>query len=65
MGLFVGTLLAAINHYDMFITKEFVTRRIIQIIITYFVPFSVALTSSAMFGRHEELKHKIIKENDF
>jgi len=65
MGLFVGTILASINHYDMFITKEFVTRRIIQIIITYFVPFSVALTSAAMFGRHEELKHKIIKENDY
>ena len=65
IGLFVGTILAFINHYDMFISKEFIPRRIIQIIITYFVPFTVALTSAAMFGRHEELKHKIIKENDY
>lgn len=65
MGLFVGTILATINHYDMFISKEFIPRRIIQIIITYFVPFTVALTSAAMFGRHEEIKHKIKVDEDY
>jgi len=59
IALLVGTILAAINHYDMFLSGEFVTRRIIQIVVTYFVPFFVALTSAAMFGRHEELKHHI------
>lgn len=65
MALFVGTILATINHYDMFISGEFMTRRVIQIIVTYFVPFFVALTSAAMFGRHEEMKHHIKTDKDY
>ena len=65
IGLFVGTILATINHYDMFISGTFITRRVIQIIITYFVPFFVALTSAAMFGRNEEIKHHIKTDSDY
>lgn len=65
IALLVGTILAAINHYDMFISGEFETRRITQAIVTYFVPFFVALTSAAMFGRHEELKHHVKTGDDY
>jgi hypothetical protein len=51
----VGTILAAINHYDMFLSGTFTTRRWIQIIVTYFVPFSVSTLSSALQGRAMEL----------
>jgi len=65
MALLIGTILATINHYDMFISGEFENRRIIQIIVTYFVPFFVALISAAMFGRHEELEHHIKTGDDY
>jgi len=65
IGLLVGTILAIINHYDMFISGEFMARRTIQIIVTYFVPFFVALVSAAMFGRHEELKHHVKTGDDY
>jgi hypothetical protein len=51
----VGTILAAINHYDMFLSGTFTTRRWIQIIVTYCVPFSVSTLSSALQGRAMEL----------
>lgn len=55
VGLVVGTILAIINHYDMFLTGEYNLRRIIQIILTYFAPFFVSLHGGAMYGRHIEL----------
>jgi len=54
MSLFVGTILGAINHYDMFLSGNYVPRRIYQLLITYLVPFVVSLYSSAMTGRHHE-----------
>ena len=56
VGLVVGTILAAINHYDMFLTGQYSITRFIQIGVTYLVPFSVNLHGSAMSGRHHELK---------
>lgn len=56
MALVIGTVLGVINHYDMFVTGDFMPRRIIQFLITYFVPFSVSLYSSAMTGRYHEKK---------
>lgn len=56
MSLIVGTILGAINHYDMFLSGEFISRRVIQLLITYLVPFTVSLYSSAMTGRHHEIK---------
>lgn len=58
VGLVVGTILAAINHYDMFLVGEYSITRFIQIGVTYLVPFSVNLHGSAMSGRHHELKEK-------
>jgi len=61
MALVIGTVLGAINHYDMFVTGEFVPRRIAQLLITYIVPFGVSLYSSAMTGRHHEKKSMTTK----
>lgn len=55
VSFLVGTILAIINHYDMFTGNSFELRRIIQIILTYVIPFSVSLYSAAMQGRHNEL----------
>jgi len=55
VGFVVGTILGAINHYDMFLTGEYPFYRLIQIALTYFVPFSVSLHGAAMYGRAEEL----------
>ena len=51
----VGTILGAINHYDMFLSGAYSSRRLIQIVVTYCVPFSVSTFSSAMQGRAMEL----------
>lgn len=59
VALVVGTILGIINHYDMFLYNTYTTRDIIQIIITYFVPFTVSLYSSAMYcGMIEKIKQK-------
>jgi hypothetical protein len=55
----VGTVLAAINHYDMFLSGVYSTRRCIQIAVTYCVPFSVSTVSSALQGRAMELQHRV------
>jgi hypothetical protein len=46
ISLVVGTLLGIINHYDMFISGNYETSRIVKILITYLVPFSVSLYST-------------------
>ena len=56
VGLVVGTVLAIINHYDMFVSGQYEIRRFVQIIVTYFVPFTVSLHGGAMYGRHVELR---------
>ena len=58
VGLVVGTILAVINHYDMFVSGQFESRRFVQIIITYFVPFTVSLHGGAMYGRHVEMREE-------
>ena len=47
ISLVVGTILGIINHYDMFISENYETSRIIKILVTYLVPFSVSLYSTA------------------
>lgn len=54
MALSVGTLLAAINHYDMFVSGQYPTRRLIQVLVTYLVPFLVSLVSSVLADRHRD-----------
>ena len=46
ISLVVGTLLGLINHYDMFISGNYEMSRIVKILITYLVPFSVSLYST-------------------
>ena len=58
VGLIVGTLLALINHYDMFRSGSYEQVRIFQILLTYLVPFSVSLYSSAMQERQSQLSQK-------
>ena len=56
VALVVGSVLAGINHYDMFISREWEIRRFFQIAITYFVPFFVSFHGGGMFGRYLEKK---------
>ena len=51
VALVVGTILALINHYDVIYTGVLTSTQVLQIIITYLVPFSVATYSAA---RHAE-----------
>jgi len=46
IALVVGTILGIINHYDMFLSGNYETSRIVKILITYLVPFSVSLYST-------------------
>jgi hypothetical protein len=46
ISLVVGTILGIINHYDMFLSGNYETSRIVKILITYLVPFSVSLYST-------------------
>ncbi len=57
VALVVGTILAIINHYDVLFTGVFTKTDILQIVITYFVPYSVATFGSACEARRIELSH--------
>jgi hypothetical protein len=54
----VGSILGVINHYDMFASGNFQTRRLIQFFGTFLVPFCVSTYSSAMQGRANELRQR-------
>jgi hypothetical protein len=56
VSLTVGTVLALINHCDSIFYGPFSKTHFIQIIITYFVPYSTSTYSSAMQARYDELK---------
>lgn len=56
IALIVGTLLAVINHYDMFLNRDYKINRFIQITLTYLVPFFVSLFSSAKYCEFVEKK---------
>lgn len=47
VSLIVGSILGMINHYDMFLSGNFDSGRIIKMIVTYLVPFIVSLFSSS------------------
>jgi hypothetical protein len=44
----IGTVLGAINHYDMFLSGQFEPRRVAQLLITYVVPYCVATYGAVM-----------------
>lgn len=55
VSLVVGTILALINQYDAIFFGTLTSTNIIQILITYLVPYGVATFGSAMQARHMEI----------
>ncbi|MDP8298842.1 MAG: nitrate/nitrite transporter NrtS [Candidatus Tantalella remota] len=55
VSLLVGTILVLINQYSAIFEGPFTKKNVIQIILTYMVPFCVATFSSAMQSRHIDL----------
>jgi hypothetical protein len=53
IALVVGTILGIINHYDMFLSGNYETSRILKILITYLVPFSVSLYSTTRIKHNQ------------
>jgi len=47
VALFVGTVLAFINHYDAIISGSLSTAGVVQILVPYAVPYCVATFGSA------------------
>ena len=56
VALIVGTILGMINHFDMFVTGDYQTKRIMQMIVTYIVPYCVATFGAAMQAKQTELE---------
>ncbi len=56
VALVVGTVLALINHYQALSSGKAGTVEILQILITYLVPYSVATFGSASQGLQMELR---------
>ncbi len=42
VALIVGTILNFINHYDLLLGHQFTTKELIQIVLTYVVPYFVS-----------------------
>ncbi len=58
-ALLVGTVLAFINHFDSIIALRLSRTQMLQIVITYFVPFTVATYAAAKHAqRSGELEDK-------
>ncbi len=55
VALVVGTLLGLINHYGLIFSGNLTVNEIIQIGITYLVPYSVATFGAASQAKHTEL----------
>ncbi len=55
-ALVVGSVLALINHYDGLISGVLTTKTILQIGLTYLVPYAVSTYGSAMQARHLEVR---------
>ena len=56
VALFVGTVLAFINHYDAILARSLGATGLLQILLTYAVPYSVATFGSASQGLQTELE---------
>lgn len=58
VALVVGTILALINHFDAIFTGKLTPTIIFQILLTYFVPYSVSTYGSACHARYIELEEQ-------
>lgn len=56
VALVVGTILALINHLDRILSGSLNATNILQILLTYLVPYSVSTYGSAMQARYLELQ---------
>ena len=56
IALFIGIILAMINHYDEIINGELTNTNILQILLTFTVPYFVSSFSSALHARHVDMK---------
>ncbi len=54
MALIVGTLLAVINHGQAIVTGHFTSDRLLPMLLTYCVPFSVAMYSQIQGKRQRD-----------
>ncbi len=54
MALVVGTLLAVINHGQAIVTGHFTSDRLFPMLLTYCVPFSVAMYSQIQGKRQRD-----------
>lgn len=54
MALVVGTLLAIINHGQAIVTGHFTSDRLFPLILTYCVPFAVAMYSQIQGKRERD-----------
>ena len=56
VALIVGTILGIINHFDAISSGHISLNCIIQILVTYLVPYSVATYGAASNARQMELQ---------
>ena len=54
MALVVGTLLAVINHGQAIVTGHFTADRLLPLLLTYCVPFAVAMYSQVQGKRQRD-----------
>jgi hypothetical protein len=54
MALIVGTLLAVINHGQAIVTGHFTSDHLLPLLLTYCVPFSVAMYSQIQGKRQRD-----------
>ena len=54
VALVVGTINALITQYDAVCHQAFTLTNFFQIMLTYLVPFGVAIFSSVMQAKHDE-----------
>jgi len=52
----IGTILALINHYDAILSGTLNKTGLIQILLTYLVPYTVATYGAAQHARRIDLK---------
>lgn len=56
LALIVGTILALINHFDAIFIGPFTKINLIQILITYLVPFFVASMGAGIHAMDHEIR---------
>ena len=56
IALVVGTINATVTQYDAVLGKSLTPTNILQIMLTYMIPFGVATISAALQAKRDELK---------